>query len=83
MNHFKNNSHMIKNSSKASKKGFSTTSVHGGEVREKEHRPLTFPIYQTATYTFGNTQELHDFFQSKVDRGRRIRQIWESNSSRR
>ncbi len=53
---------------KSSKVGFSTCSVHAGEVVEKNHRPLTTPIYQTATYTFENTQNLHDFFQGKLNR---------------
>ncbi len=48
--------------------GFSTSSVHGGSVMEAQHCPLTTPIYQTATYTFKNTQGLHDFFQGKSDR---------------
>ena len=52
----------------SSKVGFSTSSVHAGEVVEKHHRPLTTPIYQTATYTFENTQNLHDFFQGKLNR---------------
>ena len=43
--------------------GFSTLAVHGGELRTKEHQPLTTPIYQTATYTFENTKSLHNFFQ--------------------
>ena len=48
--------------------GFSTASVHAGETAEKAHRPLTSPIYQTATYTFEDTQNLHDFFQGKLNR---------------
>ncbi len=50
------------------KKGYSTRAVHGGEPRKKEHYPLTTPIYQTATYTFENTADLHDFFQGKTKR---------------
>ena len=50
------------------KMGFSTSSVHGGSIVEEKHRPLTTPIYQTATYTFEDTQNLHDFFQGKLDR---------------
>ena len=48
--------------------GFSTLAVHGGEHRNKEHQPLTTPIYQTATYTFEDTKSLHNFFQGKDDR---------------
>ena len=50
------------------KSGFSTLAVHGGEHRNKEHQPLTTPIYQTATYTFENTKSLHNFFKGEDDR---------------
>ena len=42
--------------------GPSTLSVHGGEPRPKPVHALATPIVQTATYTFGNTQELKDHF---------------------
>jgi cystathionine gamma-synthase len=48
--------------------GFSTLSVHGGEPRPKLGNALTTPIVQTATYTFADTQELHDHFQRRIER---------------
>jgi len=48
--------------------GFSTLAVHGGELRPKLGNSLSTPIVQTATYTFANTQELHDHFQRRIDR---------------
>lgn len=48
--------------------GFATKAVHAGEKRNVENRPLTTPIYQTATYTFENTQALKDFFEGKTQR---------------
>ncbi len=49
-------------------KGISTQSVHGGENGQYPDDPLTMPIYQTATYTFQDTDQLHDFFQGKTNR---------------
>ena len=48
--------------------GFSTLAVHGGEPRPKLGNSLATPIVQTATYTFADTQELHDHFQRKIER---------------
>ncbi|MBM2803986.1 MAG: Cystathionine gamma-synthase [Deltaproteobacteria bacterium] len=48
--------------------GFSTLAVHGGEPRPKLGNSLATPIVQTATYTFADTQELHDHFQHKIER---------------
>jgi cystathionine gamma-synthase len=48
--------------------GFSTLAVHGGEPRPKLGNSLTTPIIQTATYTFADTQELHDHFQRRIER---------------
>jgi cystathionine gamma-synthase len=48
--------------------GFSTLAVHGGELRPKLGNSLATPIVQTATYTFANTQELHDHFQRRIER---------------
>jgi cystathionine gamma-synthase len=42
--------------------------VHGGEPRPKLGNSLATPIVQTATYTFANTQELHDHFQRRIER---------------
>jgi cystathionine gamma-synthase len=48
--------------------GFSTLAVHGGEPRPKLGNSLATPIVQTATYTFADTQELHDHFQRRIER---------------
>src|SRR4030095_4906457 len=48
--------------------GFSTLAVHGGEPRPKLGNSLATPIVQTATYTFGDTEELHNHFQRKIER---------------
>jgi cystathionine gamma-synthase len=48
--------------------GFSTLAVHGGEPRPKLGNSLTTPIVQTATYTFADTEELHNHFQRKIER---------------
>ena len=48
--------------------GFSTLAVHGGEPRPKLGNSLATPIVQTATYTFADTQELHDHFQHRIER---------------
>src|SRR5499427_4874745 len=50
------------------KLGFSTVSVHGGELRPKLGNSLSTPIVQTATYTFADTQELHAHFQRRIER---------------
>jgi cystathionine gamma-synthase len=42
--------------------------VHGGELRPKLGNSLATPIVQTATYTFADTQELHDHFQRRIER---------------
>lgn len=46
--------------------GSKTRSVHGGTKRAKAYNSLTTPIVQTATYTFGDTQELIDFMERKT-----------------
>jgi cystathionine gamma-synthase len=48
--------------------GISTLAVHGGEPRPKSGNALATPIMQTATYTFANTQELHDHFERRIER---------------
>ena len=55
-------------SSREKTPGFSTLAVHGGETRPKLGNSLATPIVQTATYTFADTQELHDHFQRKIER---------------
>ena len=42
--------------------------MHGGEPRPKLGNSLATPIVQTATYTFADTQELHDHFQHRIER---------------
>jgi len=46
--------------------GSSTRAVHGGTKRRKAFNSLNTPIVQTATYTFGDTQELIDFMERKT-----------------
>lgn len=46
--------------------GKSTQAVHGGAKRRKAFNSLNTPIVQTATYTFGDTQELIDFMERKT-----------------
>jgi cystathionine gamma-synthase len=46
--------------------GVSTRSVHGGASRRKAFNALNTPIVQTATYTFGDTQELIDYMERKI-----------------
>ncbi len=48
--------------------GASTLAVHGGEPRKKEGHSLTTPIWQTATFTFANTDEVRDLFEGRVER---------------
>lgn len=45
--------------------GLSTKSVHSGEEDFREHSPVAFPIYQTATYYFQDTQGLWDYYHKK------------------
>lgn len=47
-------------------KGDSTRSVHSGTKRRKAFNALNTPIVQTATYTFGDTQELIDYMERKT-----------------
>lgn len=53
-------------SSSDSTPGASTRSVHGGTKRRKAFNSLNTPIVQTATYTFGDTQELIDYMERKT-----------------
>ncbi len=46
--------------------GNSTRAVHGGTQRRKAFNSLNTPIVQTATYTFGDTQELIDYMERKT-----------------
>jgi cystathionine gamma-synthase len=49
-------------------RGFSTLAVHAGERHPNPGNALATPIMQTATYTFADTQELHDHFQRRIER---------------
>ncbi len=49
-----------------SPQGNSTRAVHAGTKRRKAFNALNTPIVQTATYTFGDTQELIDFMERKT-----------------
>jgi cystathionine gamma-synthase len=48
--------------------GFSTRSVHGGESRQKPFHAITNPIIQTATYVFGDTQDLIEYAAGRTER---------------
>jgi len=50
------------------KHGFSTTTVHAGEAREKAGHAVTTPIFQTATYVFRDTHELVDYMEGNIER---------------
>lgn len=56
----------IENANPGSNHGNSTRAVHGGAKRRKAFNSLNTPIVQTATYTFGDTQELVDFMERKT-----------------
>ncbi|MCA9184647.1 MAG: PLP-dependent transferase [Planctomycetales bacterium] len=49
-------------------RGMSTTSVHGGEARQKPGDAITDPVFCTSTYTFENTQAVIDFIEHKLPR---------------
>ncbi len=53
-------------SSTDQQQGSSTRAVHSGAQRRKAHHALITPIVQTATYTFGSTQELVDFMARRT-----------------
>ena len=50
-------------------RGFSTTSVHAGEARQKPTNSITDPIVMASTFTFTNTQSIIDFIENDEDRG--------------
>jgi len=49
-------------------RGLSTKAVHGGDKRDLPQRSLTFPIFQTSTYWFKDTEELCGYMDGKLDR---------------
>ena len=46
--------------------GWSTRSVHGGDQRPFPHYSLNLPIFETATYTFDDTEDLSRFMQARL-----------------
>jgi cystathionine gamma-synthase len=50
------------------KLGFSTKSVHGGEIRYNEYGSITTPIVQTSTFIFKNTEEIRKLAEGDLDR---------------
>jgi cystathionine gamma-synthase len=46
----------------------STTSVHGGESRQKPGDSITDPIFCASTFTFADTQSVIDFIEQKQSR---------------
>ena len=46
--------------------GWSTRSVHSGDKRPFPNYSLNLPIFQTATYTFENTEDLRQFMQARL-----------------
>jgi len=50
------------------KPGFSTLSVHAGELRQKLGDALTDPIISSATYSFTDTQAVIDYIEQKQTR---------------
>lgn len=57
------------NSSPATQYGFSTTSIHAGEDRQKATNSITDPIVCASTYTFADTQAVIDYIEQKQTRG--------------
>ena len=49
--------------------GFSTLSVHAGEIRQKDANSITDPVVLASTFTFANTQSIIDFVENDEDRG--------------
>lgn len=45
-----------------------TTAVHGGEDRNKPMHSLTTPVLFSSAFPFTDNQELHDFFQGRIER---------------
>lgn len=49
--------------------GFSTRAVHAGEARQKPGDSITDPVFNSATFTFPDTQAVIDFIEQKQARG--------------
>jgi cystathionine gamma-synthase len=48
--------------------GFSTKSVHAGEIRYNEYGSITTPIVQSSTFIFKNVEEIRKLAQGDLDR---------------
>lgn len=59
---------MSENRSSRRPVGFSTQAVHAGEPRTKFASAIATPIFQSATFTFADTQELCDYFEGRIQR---------------
>jgi cystathionine gamma-synthase len=59
---------MAEEDSKPRPLGPSTQAVHGGEPHTHALSAITTPIFQTATYTFADTQEIADHFEGRITR---------------
>ncbi|UCH14555.1 MAG: PLP-dependent transferase [Bacteroidales bacterium] len=53
---------------KDKKSGFSTKSVHAGEIRYNEYGSITTPIVQTSTFIFKNIEEIKKLAKGDLDR---------------
>lgn len=53
---------------KNKKLGFSTRSVHAGEIRYNEYSSITTPIVQTSTFIFKNIEEIKRLAKGDFDR---------------
>jgi cystathionine gamma-synthase len=53
---------------KNKKLGFSTKSVHAGEIRYNEYSSITTPIVQTSTFIFKNIDEIKKLAKGDLDR---------------
>jgi cystathionine gamma-synthase len=49
-------------------RGFSTTSVHSGEARQKPGDSITDPIFCASTYTFADSQAVIDYNEQQLPR---------------
>ena len=52
----------------APQRGLGTLAVHAGEPGRNAHEALTTAIACTATYVFGDTQEMRDHFEGRIER---------------
>lgn len=53
---------------KDKKQGFSTKSVHAGEIRYNEYSSITTPIVQSSTFIFKNIEEIKKLAKGDLDR---------------